>query len=288
MTWKGWAYNMFATDAKPETTAERGSLTNASWSVPASSDSSKMKNEYSKTELMNGSRIPTQTPSGSGVGDTGVPEADKHLSEISNTVAELHSMSLMLCESLDSHNETLDRIDRKTEIVNDKMLAATLKASQITQRSKRSGPEYMGLYQFVDMTSSKFLAVDVDEFLTLTDLPSRATFFNTFCKEGNIIGIQNAKTLTYIGSTWLGTVKCAGRVFGKQEEVHVNLRDGQLTGIFIMAINWGSGGWLKKPPEGPDPLYMTSVTPTVTDKTDALVLRTVLISREELKKDDED
>jgi hypothetical protein len=286
MTWSGWAYNLFSWYEKQEKIKASSAIIDSLGVKPSLTNPADAT--LGKADLLRESRPVSGLSEG---GSTGVAEDDKHLNDISNSVAELHSMSLMISEALETHGEILERIDTKTEIVHDKTLAATLKASQINQRARRSGSHFIGLYQFVDMVTNMYLCVDADEYLTYSADPTRGTFFNCYCKEGNIIGIQNAKTLTYVGSTWRSSVKASGRVFGKQEECHIGLRDGQLTGLFLLGINWGGGGWLKKPvtPADPsEPIYLTSVTASVTDKADAAIFRTVLISTKDVRDDEDD
>lgn len=278
MTWSGWLYNTFSSDKSPDTASDlaaaAASTSFSDKSMPPSVSSTQATLRSNKALLVGEQPIVSS-------GKIGIDIVDEHLIDISNTVAELHGMSLLMADVLDGQRTTIDRIDRKTEIIHDKTLAVTLKASQITQRSKKGRSDFIGKFQFVDMESGMYLCVNIDESLELTASPGRSSFFHCFSKADNIVGIQNCKTLTFIGTTWFGSVKAAGRVFGKQEECHIGLRDGELTGLFLLSKNWGGGGWVKKtPPTDTTPAYFNTTTTSVTDKEGALVLRIILISRE--------
>ena len=99
-------------------------------------------------------------------------------------------------EQLDTQNTMLTRIDDKTSRVNDKTLEATLRSSQLQGSAVA---ESLGVYQFVEAGTARYLSVSHENIVLLKDC-DRSTYFNCFVKNGNLMGIQNAKTLKYLGN----------------------------------------------------------------------------------------
>ena len=61
----------------------------------------------------------------------------------------------------------------------------------------------------------------------------------------NMIGFCNKCTRTWLGqSSFLGSVSCSARKFGKNEEWELDDGIMERTKILCASANWGSGGWL--------------------------------------------
>lgn len=61
----------------------------------------------------------------------------------------------------------------------------------------------------------------------------------------NMIGFCNKCTRTWLGqSSFLGSVSCSARKFGKNEEWELDDGLMERTKILCASANWGSGGWL--------------------------------------------
>lgn len=171
-------------------------------------------------------------------------EEEKQLQDISSIVAQLHDISVSMGEQLDRQTKALETVETLTEKVTDKSLYVTLRATQLSTRVKGKNEQiFIGKFQFIDCVRGKFLSVYtpvpvssvlsavpsssttmttavVDDVLVLKSVPDKATFFNCFASSDgnrNIFGIQNEKTLKFIGCTMWGTVRCAASYFGTQE-----------------------------------------------------------------------
>lgn len=237
MTWSGMIYNAFnsepsLSDVKGKQSSAVGSSqgntkTNSHGSYDRTSNVDQ-HNENKDALLNNSSSRSTDDP---------------EVSQLSKNVGELLSMSQVLGEQISSQKDTINRIDEKTNRVHDKTLAATLKTSQLS-KSGSSKPKFLGVYQFVEAGSAKYLSV-LHEDIVLVKESDRSTYFNVYLKSGNLMGIQNIKTLRYIGVTMWGTVVCSGFKFGRYEECYVEL-DGRPSGLVVLSTNWGGGGYLKQ------------------------------------------
>lgn len=135
-------------------------------------------------------------------------------------------------------------------------------------RTRSSKVLKIGRFQFIEPKSKKFLAVVLED-IVLIAKEDRSTYFDCYCKENNLYGLQNCKTQKFIGSTILATIRASGHVFGKQEELNIDVTSGHETGIFVVCINWGNGGWLKDQNEGK---ILSNVTSGITDRRNMLML----------------
>eukprot|EP01035_Chromulina_nebulosa_P030123 gene30123-40002_t len=280
MTWGGYVYNSCVTitntlkNAPSNLTAvdprlmPRFSSSNSSDNnntVEVAIDTNYSDNAYSNNQ--NGKQENLETaPSKSVYYNKNNEEEEKQLQDISSIVAQLHDISVTMGEQLDRQTKALETVEELTEKVTDKSLYVTLRATQLSTRVKGKNEQiFIGKFQFIDCVRGKFLSVYtpapsssssssssssvVDDVLVLKSVPDKATFFNCFASSDgvrNIFGIQNEKTLKFIGCTMWGTVRCAASYFGTQEECFMEF-NGEETGLLLLARNWGSGGWLKYP-----------------------------------------
>eukprot|EP01036_Dinobryon_divergens_P026328 gene26328-34958_t len=254
MTWGGYVYNSCVTitntlkNAPSNLTAvdprlmPRFSSSNSSDNnntVEVAIDTNYSDNAYSNNQ--NGKQENLETaPSKSVYYNKNNEEEEKQLQDISSIVAQLHDISVTMGEQLDRQTKALETVEELTEKVTDKSLYVTLRATQLSTRVKGKNEQiFIGKFQFIDCVRGKFLS----------SVPDKATFFNCFASSDgvrNIFGIQNEKTLKFIGCTMWGTVRCAASYFGTQEECFMEF-NGEETGLLLLARNWGSGGWLKYP-----------------------------------------
>jgi hypothetical protein len=173
-------------------------------------------------------------------------EEDKDILELSKAVEELHDITLNVGQILQKQTETLSSIETKTNRVHEKTVAVTLKSAQISNYTKSSKPKLIGYYQFEYLSGEGlYLSINSVGDIVLIPKKDRSTVFNLFVKENNIYALQNQKTLTYLCVTWIGAARGVGQSFSAAEELHLDLRVGEVTGIFFLNCNWGGGGWLK-------------------------------------------
>ena len=289
MTWSGMFYNMVTGDVAPQINSTRERHSPPPPPPPSSSSSSSSSHNSTTANLaVYDSRDRStlfdceQQHNNSDIRWRTVPdEADNHLNEISSVVANLKDMTLSMSQQLNQQTSCLDRIDHKSGVVNDQLLGVTLKATQLTVRNRRTKIEFVGKYQFIQDSTRKYLSVYMDD-IVLISKADKSTFFDVYAKENNLFGLQNCKTLKFIGSTIWMQIRCSGYTFGKQEELYIKL-DSPATNIFVLGINFGGGGWLRDDSSGK---ILTQVTSGVTDKKDALFLRPVFISDEQTKENE--
>lgn len=276
MSWSGWLYNVLLATEEPvpefhkTVSATGGSSASSEGASGGGGGSSSSRTWHETVERESAASLAT--------------DESKQLDLLLSQVEELKTLSVVMGSQVGSQTEQLGRIDGKTDRVRDKTLEVTLKAAQYTSRSRRGKPKLLGRFQFVDTASGEFLAA-VGEDLTLLRGADRATFFDVWQREDNLIGLQNCKTLKYVGSTFYGAVRCSGNRFGKQEECFVsNVEPRTLpdeSGILVLAKNWGKGGWLKQSAAvaaaEERPRVLDSVTTSVSDKDGRLVFRSIFV-----------
>ena len=268
MTWSGTIYNMFTKDPEVTDLCMNHQLENTN-------DKKTFSNNNNTNDMLQRNELFTSSSSSSSSltsnsNSNSLNQEDKVLNDISKTVATLKDMSLIMGEHIENNQHTLERIDQKATRTNDHTHAATLKASQITARSKHTKGNYIGRYQFIEIHSNHYVGV-VGEDILLIEKADRSTYYELYMKEANLLAAQNCKTLKYLGSTIWGPIRASGNVFGRQEELSLNL-NGSVTGMFFLGKNLGGGGWLKY--EKGNPL-LSLVTTGITDKKDILMVRAV-------------
>ena len=192
------------------------------------------------------------------------------LDEISSAVATLHQMSLDIGEQIDNHNTTIEKISEKTDKVTEQTLAVTIRASQLSNRTNNRKPKIVGMVQFIDIITGKYLSASNNR-LILQQRMDRSTYFMCFMKESHLYGFRNEKTLKFIGCAMLGHIIAENEYFGTQEECYIDI-NAKTTGILFIARHWGAGGWLKRPLTDPimtydHPSNITSSTSNGTSKT---------------------
>ena len=233
------------------------------------------------------SSLPHEDCSSSAFRDVGGnDEESESLEKIARHVDELKLMANAMGSHGGEQAATIDRIEGKVERVRDKTLEVTLRAAQLTTRSRRTRERFVGRFQFVDVKTGGFLGA-VGEDLVLLRGPSRGSFFDVFEKEEGILGLRNSKTLRFIGMTWTGSVRVSGHYFGRSEECHlanVHAADrNDESGLLVLAKNWAKGGWISRS-EGPDqassPL-LERTTACVSDKEGRVVFRSVFVKSSE-------
>lgn len=295
MSWSGLFYNMmpFSSDPPPVSKDQKRLQKSQSVTQPDSSSlimntSTELQETVTKETLFSqrSHNSPTCTTH-----DSPTCTIDADLKELKISVEELHSIGVVMGQALQNQVETTRRIEIKSDNALENTLAVNLRAAQLTQRTRKSPSKFIGKFQFFCPLYNKYLSAE-DTTLTLTSRATeRSTFFDCFSKEEYIIGIQNCKTLKYLGCTFLGSIACSGDRFGKLEECHIDL-EGIDTGVLFLARNWGGGGWLKislskdhatakttkmgemeHMREQCDEILLNNSTSSVHDKTDMIILR---------------
>ena len=229
MTWSGMLYNAFTRDPTPEVTTsiQRPSVT------PLEGPSDTRRHYENRSELLHGSSAETKK--------------DGDIEQLAHTVNQVESISLAIQESLKAQNTLTEDMNDKTEEVHRLALASTLRAAQLTQRSRKSAEVLLGEYYFEDPRSGHFLSVDGIS-LVLSPVFDRAAVFRIFAKESHLMGLQSCKTFKFLGVNVWGAVAVSGNYFGSYEETFVDVDGVRNTpGILLLVSNWGGGGWLQEP-----------------------------------------
>jgi hypothetical protein len=282
MTWSGFVYNQCVT------TKELVLGTTLALPPPPANQPSTARPQS------NGAPARAAAPSSSTGLGMALREKDD-LEEISSAVATLHKMSLDIGNQLDNQGVTIDKITEKTEKVTEQTLAVTIRASQLNDRSRNRKPTHVGIIQLIDVVSGKYLAV-TDSRLVLSEKKDRSTYFSCYVKESHLFGLQNEKTMKYVGCAMLGHIIAESLYFGTQEECYIDI-DAKTTGILFIARHWGAGAWLKRPladlidpataSSSPPPHpYLTETTTGITDKSGMIEFTVVRLAAKDVIVDD--
>jgi hypothetical protein len=209
-------------------------------------------------------------------------DEDVILTELAGAIDSLKSMGIIMGEQLQQQNSQIDRIDTKADLVHDKTLAVSIKASKLGRSSQPNAGVYIGTYQFL-ATSNLFMLAAKGDNLVLTTSADLTTLFKCYVRQNTIISLQNEVTGKYVGCTMWGTVAVSGEYFGSHEECYIDL-DGKESGLMFVARNWGSGGWLKLGEPIPDDfatpvvehhIIVSTTTSNMEDRTDMIAFRAI-------------
>lgn len=264
MTWVGMVYNAFTSEPEPSVEPSHERI-DTSKIIESKNISSECKSSVIENNQFNS-------------------KDDEDILEISQSVQQMYDISVAMTQYLDNQNSSLERIQTKTEKIHEDTLAATLKSSRIIQRHDKTQGVDIGKFQFIDTVTGFYLCVE-NYCLELTDKPKRSSYFQCYKRHDNLIGLQNCKTMKYLGTTYYGVVKVSGDYWGKMEDCWVNLT-GAPSGILILSRNWGSGGWLKSKIHSDGTIYDT--TSGIHDKEDILIVKAVKIAESNNDKRNDD
>lgn len=256
MTWSGYFYNMVTPQPLPITekcTDQAGSSSagskSKSWRDTISTSTT--ASSHSRTDIVQSSAqqhilLAEQVNSKSAVSVTN--DHDPDLLDLSRAVEQLHGISSVLAQTLEEQTKTLSDIESQTSKVHDKTLAVTIKSAQIINYTKTVRPRYFGRYHFEYLSGEGLcLSVNAEGDVIVTPTRDRSIYFDVIARDETIFALQNCKTLTFLRVTWTGVVRAVGQSFGSAEEMHIELRAGEATGLFFVNCNWGGGGWLQAP-----------------------------------------
>jgi hypothetical protein len=276
MTWSGFVYN--------QCVSTKELVLGTTPAVPPANQPSAARPQSNGVTAQ-----PVVTTAAAGLGIA--PRENDDLDEISSAVATLHKMSLDIGNQLDHQGVVIDKITEKTEKVTEQTLAVTIRASQLSDRARNRKPTHVGIIQLVDVVSGKYLAV-TDSRLVLSEKKDRSTYFACFVKESHLFGLQNEKTLKYVGCAMLGHIIAESLYFGTQEECYIDI-DAKTTGILFIARHWGAGAWLKRPladllnastasASPPPHPYLTETTTGITDKSGMIEFHVVRLAAKDV------
>ncbi len=275
MTWTGSIYNIYSDIA--------GALSTTASKQPDTTESTGHQRETTNelkhipAPLYRSQQITINTEKFSCAN----PE-DAALDELAKAVDTLKNMGIVIGQQLQQQNSQIDRIDSASDIIHDKTLEVSIKATKLGKQSKTDAGVYAGTFQFL-ATNHLFMLAANGESLVLTTSADPSTLFRCYIRQNTIVGLQNEVTGKFIGCTIWGTVAVSGEYFGSHEECYIDL-DGNESGLMFAARNWGSGGWLKMnteiPPEAYQPglefqIVVSSTTSNMTDRTDIVNFRAI-------------
>ena len=199
-------------------------------------------------------------------------EQDEALDAVSRNLAELHSISLTLGESLDMQNGKLDTISTKTERVDDATLEVLVKSSQLIDRNSNETPILVGEYCF-EIHTGGYLEVQDERLVIGAPIPNLSTTFRCYRKGDNIFGMVSCRTLKYIATGYFTPVSVSGLKFNSAAQIFLDL-SGEYNGLLMLTCNWGSGGWLRFSGTTSSDFKLTS---SLRDKDNRVLLRAIPI-----------
>jgi hypothetical protein len=260
MTWSGYFYNIFTSEPSLTSSDVEAKKVQPNVNQPVTNNlirsSNPVANASARQELLQGNQM----------------QGDNSLNDVSRSLDELHRIGITMGETLDNHNVTLDRLNDKSEKVQDSTLEVLLKSSLLISSSSSSKCELLGDYCF-NLHTGGFLAVTGD-YLSLSSVQDLSTTFRCFVKEQHIFGLQSLKTFKFMATGYFTPVSVHNSQFIKSSYCYLEL-NGEYSGIFMLNCNWGGGGWLKFGAREGE----FALTSGIRDKDNRVLVRALLIGK---------
>jgi ElaB/YqjD/DUF883 family membrane-anchored ribosome-binding protein len=174
---------------------------------------------------------------------------DQHLDTISQSLGELGSIAQNLKQSFQQQNETIDKLDTKSDNILEKSKMVTRRADRIIQKKSWTPvkPTFACMVTIRHVSSGKYLAVaDTDLNLVPKQHPETCVFA-LWKRQGEIFGLKNKFNNKWVGQNLFGSLACSASSFGRREEWEAE-EDWTNSRILCASAGWGAGGYLNVRP----------------------------------------
>jgi len=188
---------------------------------------------------------------------------EEHLNILASNMNELLHNGSSIAMSLQEQNELLDTLNDGTDELKESTKMVARKAVRVTYRSMWGLPksDFKCTVIIQHIPSQKYLTIEPhhNNKLTLQPIPHPdASVFEVHERKGGtstnqnddknthkIIGFLNKCSRTWIGhSTFMSSVVCSAKKFGRNEEWELDDGIMHMTKILCVSANWNNGGWL--------------------------------------------
>ena len=175
---------------------------------------------------------------------------NEHLDAISQNLTELRGIGEKLNTTFQEQNTLLDSLHDKSDDLTEQTKTVRRKAERITNCAKwiKIRPELTGWVTMRHVRSGLYLCVGGDGDVRLGGFSGHdnhaAVFGMWRRKESSVVGLQNKRSMKYLGQTMLGYLSCSSSKYGRAEEWEIDNEDRD-TAIMCVGANWGNGGWLE-------------------------------------------
>jgi hypothetical protein len=252
MTWSGLLYNMFSYIYPTQPTpTQPHSQSQSTYSI-------------TQTPIPNPANNPTAT-NPTNTNTTLLDDPD--MLDIQQSINQLHNMTITMHDHLSHQNDSIARIQTKTEHNTDATIQILLTSSQIIHKYSQYPQTYIGKYILKNHDDNTYLSVD-NHYLVFKTIPDKSSHFHIYSKQ-HLMAIQNDKTKLFLGVSIFGSICVSGEHWGNRENCYIHLYHKTApTGILVLAKNWGNGGWITAARNADNTL--TSSTSSISDKTNIL------------------
>jgi hypothetical protein len=174
------------------------------------------------------------------------------------SVRELRECGGEISNKIKANNQVLERISLKQDITLEKTFELTAQTTAAVKAPSSKMTQLfiqvLGDYCFSIMGSiaqadySFYLATHGTSLILNYEDPDspKAVFTLFYCAEGGFYGIQSKLTKRFLGVNWRGQVSFNSNTLDRNERVMIyKLSEGR-DGVFMLAANWGRGGWLRR------------------------------------------
>jgi hypothetical protein len=177
-------------------------------------------------------------------------QQDEHLEFLARNLSELGDTARNMNASVAQQNETMDRLDAKTNQLQDTSKLVTRRADRLVTAKRWTMPRAIFMQNFTirHVATGKYLGVVKGDVFLMPRFTTEHCVFGKYARtiESSLFGLKlNGGNSNWMGQNWLGTVSCVATSFGKNQEWEVDdERQLRCCRMLCASANWGAGGWL--------------------------------------------
>jgi hypothetical protein len=174
-------------------------------------------------------------------------QQDKHLDLLSRNLNEMGYIAGSIHETVARQNQTIDRLDTKSESVLEKTKQVTRRADRLVQSKTwvAEKPTFVARMTIRHAESGKYLAVVNNDVYLVPRLHPETCVWSMWKRKGGLLGLKNKFSDKWIGQNLLGSLVCSSSSFGRREEWEIeNEKDWTKTRLLCASAGWGAGGYL--------------------------------------------
>lgn len=173
-------------------------------------------------------------------------EQDKHLEFLSQNLGELGTIASHLNQAVGRQNETLERLDSKSDSILEQSKRVTRRADRLTQAKAwtTAKANYICRLAIRHVDSGQYLSI-VDGDVYLVPRLGKTGIFTMWKRQGSLFGLKSKFTEKWVGQSLLGSLACSSSSFGRREEWEADDDWAeQPTTLLCASAGWGAGGYL--------------------------------------------
>jgi len=184
-----------------------------------------------------------------GIVDVVKQRQDEHLDVLAQNLDELGSIAGTLQEAVGHQNQTMNRLETKSETILEQSKRVTRRADRLIQSKRWSTArsEFVCRVSIRNIETGRYLAV-VQSDLYLVPRFSQACIFSMYKRTGqqaSLFGLRSKVSDKWVGQSLFGALCCSATSYGRREEFEADeKKNWAKTTLLCASAGFGAGGYL--------------------------------------------